>query len=83
MSYSNNMQRFRGQFVSGRMFSAMVSINAMQTCSLAIHSPRNYTIDNFVAAMSSASTSAVNRAKAFFDPSGLQPSSAVCRQSCR
>lgn len=30
------------------------------------------TIDNFVAAMSSASTSAVNRAKAFFDPSGLQ-----------
>ena len=49
----------------------------MQTRINAIHSS-DYTIDSFVAAISSASTSFVNRAKAFFDPSGLLKLSTWC-----
>ena len=40
-----------------------------------------HTIDNFVAAISNASTSAVNLANAFFDPSGLVQLSVILSPS--
>lgn len=54
------------------MHSQVSSWYLPRTVAITRSTPSAQTIDSFVAAMSSASTSGVNLAKAFFEPSGLQ-----------